>query len=221
MSAYPLTSLIARRAAAAARPLHTHLRPAERFRRVDQRIRAFEDLAVHWLTAHSIAILRVSLGAVFLGFGLLKFLPGVSPAQDLVEHTTDILTLGLVPGPVALVGVAALECVIGLCLISGRGLRAAVYMLGVQLIGILSPVVLLAARLFDGPHGAPTLEGQYVLKDVILVGAALVIASTVGGARLTRAPESHPENEEARVSAPAQPPPYPCSHQQGELRCST
>lgn len=193
MSAYPLTSLIARRAAAAARPVHARLRPAERFRRADQRVRAFEDLAVRWLTAHSIAFLRVSLGAVFLSFGLLKFFPGVSPAQNLVEHTTDILTLGLVPGPVALVGVAALECVIGLCLISGRCLRAAVYMLSVQLIGILSPVVLLAARLFDGPHGAPTLEGQYVLKDVILVGAALVIASTVGGARLTRASESHPE----------------------------
>ena len=190
MSAIPLSSLIARRAAAAARPVHTRLRPAERFARVDARVRAIEDVAVHWLVAHSIAILRVSLGAVFLAFGLLKFFPGVSPAQDLVVHTTDILTLGLVPGPVALVGVAALECVIGLCLISGRGLRAAVYMLSVQLIGILSPVVLLAARLFDGPHGAPTLEGQYVLKDVILVGAALVIASTVGGARLTRASAS-------------------------------
>lgn len=186
MSAYPLTSLIARRAAAAARPVQTRLRPAERLARVDERVRAIEDVAVQWLIAHSIAILRVSLGAVFFAFGLLKFFPGVSPAQDLVEHTTDILTLGLVPGPVALVGVAALECAIGLCLISGRGLRAAVYLLSVQLIGILSPVVLLAARLFDGPHGAPTLEGQYVLKDVILVGAALVIAATVGGARLTR-----------------------------------
>lgn len=175
MSAYPLTNFLVRRAAA------------------DQRMRALEDLAIRWLIAHSIAILRISLGVVFLGFGALKFFPGVSPAQDLVEHTTAILTLGLVPGPVALVGVATLESVIGLCLISGRGLRGAVYLLGIQLIGILSPVVLLAARLFDGPHGAPTLEGQYVLKDVILVGAALVIASTVGGARLTRTPDAGAE----------------------------
>jgi uncharacterized membrane protein YphA (DoxX/SURF4 family) len=173
MSAFPVTAFIARGAAAATRP-------------VDARLRDAEELAERWLIAHSIAILRVSLGAVFLGFGALKFFPGVSPAQDLVERTTDILTLGLIPGSVALVGVATLECVIGLCLISGRSLRLAIYLLGVQLIGILSPVVLLAARLFDGPHGAPTLEGQYVLKDVILVGAALVIASTVGGARLTR-----------------------------------
>jgi putative oxidoreductase len=188
MSAFPLTHLIARRAAAAARPVHARLRNARRLAAANVRIRTLEEMAVCWLVAHSIAILRVSLGAVFLGFGLLKFFPGVSPAQDLVEHTAAILTLGLIPGPVALVGVATLECVIGLCLIIGRGVRVAVYLLCVQLIGILSPVVLLAARLFDGPHGAPTLEGQYVLKDVILVGAALVIASSAGGARLTRDP---------------------------------
>jgi uncharacterized membrane protein YphA (DoxX/SURF4 family) len=193
MSAYPVTNFIARRAAAAARPVHSRLRAASGRAGVDARIRAMEELAFRWLIAHSIAILRVSLGAVFFGFGLLKFFPGVSPAQDLVEHTTDILTLGLIPGPVALVGVATLECLIGLCLITGRGVRAAVYMLSVQLVGILSPVVLLAARLFDGPHGAPTLEGQYVLKDVILVGAALVIASTVGGGRLTRHADDQPE----------------------------
>jgi len=70
MSAYPPTSFIARRAAAATRPMHSRLRGV---RDVDQRIRAMEELAVHWLIAHSIAILRVTLGAVFFGFGLLKF----------------------------------------------------------------------------------------------------------------------------------------------------
>jgi hypothetical protein len=66
----------------------------------------------------------------------------------------------------------------------GRALRGAVYLLGVQLVGIMSPIVLLPGRLFAGPHGAPTLEGQYVLKDVIIVGAALVLAATLGGGRL-------------------------------------
>jgi putative oxidoreductase len=190
MSAYPVTNFIARRAAAAARPLHGRLHSALRERRVGERLHAVEELTSRWLIAHSITALRVSLGAVFFGFGLLKFFPGVSPAQNLVEHTTDVLTLGLVPGSVALVGVAALECVIGLCLLTGRGVRTAVYLLSVQLIGILSPLVLFAPRLFDGPHGAPTLEGQYVLKDVILVGAALVIAATIRGGRLTRRSES-------------------------------
>lgn len=133
----------------------TPLRPGERLDRLDA-------AAHRWLLAHSIALLRVSLGAVFLGFGVLKLFPGVSPAQNLVEATTHILTFGLLPGSVALFGVAVLECTIGLCLISGRALRGAIYLLGIQLVGILSPVVLLAPRLFMGPHNAPTLEGQYV-----------------------------------------------------------
>jgi len=161
------------------------VRHTARVRGISVRLRAIEAACQRWLIAYSIAFLRVSLGAVFLFFGGLKFFPGVSPAQNLVEQTAEILTLGLVPGAVALVAVAASECIIGLCLISGRALRPAVYLLGVQLIGILSPLLLLSGRLFDGVHGAPTLEGQYVLKDVILLGAALVLAATLGGGRLT------------------------------------
>lgn len=123
------------------------------------------------------ALLRMSLGAVFLGFGVLKFFPGVSPAQDLAVTTTRLLTLGLVPDAAALVGVAVLECTIGVCLlVGGRLLRPALVLLVPQLAGILSPLVLLPHRLFAGPHHAPTLEGQYVLKDVILAAAVLVVA---------------------------------------------
>jgi len=96
---------------------------------------------------------------------------------------------------------ATLECAIGLLLIVGRGLRLAVYLLFGELIGILSPVVLLSGRLFAGPHGAPTLEGQYVLKDVVLVAAAMVVtAGSFRGGRLVRAevwpiPASPPREE--------------------------
>ncbi len=172
------------RAAAAALPARARLPGAEAVADVAARLRAIEATCQRWLIAYSIAILRVSVGLVFLGFGLLKFFPGVSPAQNLVEATTHILTFGLVPGAIALAAVATLECVIGLCLITGRGMRGAVYLLGIQLIGILSPIVLLPGRLFSGAGIAPTLEGQYVLKDIIIVGAALVIAATLGGARL-------------------------------------
>jgi len=165
------------------------------------RLDELDRIAHRWLVAHSIALLRMSLGAVFLGFGALKLFPGVSPAESLVVATTNILTFGLVPGPVALACVAVLECVIGACLISGRALRAAVSLLAVQLVGILSPVVLLAARLFDGPHHAPTLEGQYVLKDIILVTATLVIAATLRGGRLMTGDLAAPRPPRARPPA--------------------
>lgn len=117
----------------------------------------------------------------------MKFFPGVSPAENLTKTATNLLTFGLVPGEVSIVMVATLECFIGLALISGRLMRLAVWLLALEFVGILSPVVLLPGRLFAGPHHAPTLEGQYVLKDVILVAAGMVIAAaTFRGGRLVR-----------------------------------
>jgi len=180
MSAFPIPTAITRFVSARTEPV----RCSPSLAATAARARELEAACHRWLVAYSIAILRVSVGAVFLGFGALKFFPGVSPAESLVEATTHILTFGLIPGGVALVGVAVLETVIGLCLLLGRGMRAAGLLLVVQLGGILSPIVLLPGRLFSGAGIAPTLEGQYVLKDIIIVGAALVLAASIGGARL-------------------------------------
>ena len=177
---------IARRVGASAQPVRARaIADVQVVEGLRARLETLEAAIHRWLVAYSIAALRVSLGAVFLGFGFLKFFPGVSPAQGLAEATMQHLTFGLIPQPVAIILIATLECVVGLCLITGRCVRGAVYLLGINLLGILSPIVLLTGRLFSGPHGAPTLEGQYVLKDIILVGAALVLASTLRGGRLT------------------------------------
>jgi uncharacterized membrane protein YkgB len=134
-----------------------------------------------WLTRYSISLLRISLGLVILGLGVLKYFPGVSPAENLVKATVHVMTFGLVPsmGVIAMVVTATLECFIGISLIIRRGLRATIYLLFLWVLGILSPIVLLPHRLFTGPHHAPTLEGQYVLKDLILFAASLVIATTL------------------------------------------
>jgi uncharacterized membrane protein YphA (DoxX/SURF4 family) len=171
----------------------THAEVRRREDRVALRTFAMVDAgeaAVHrWLMRYSIIALRISMGAVYLGFGVLKYFPGASPAESLALATTHMLSFGLVPAVipngVVMVLLATLECTIGLVLITGRWLRVAIYLLGGHLVGILSPAVLLAGREFAGPHHMPTLEGQYVLKDVILVAVAMVIATTVRGSALT------------------------------------
>jgi len=110
-----------------------------------------------WLQRYSVALLRISMGAVIFGFGILKYFPGVSPAEDLILATTDLLTFGLVPGRVALVLFATVECAIGLSLITRWRLHSSIYLLVLWVVGILSPVVLLPGRLFSGPYHAPTL----------------------------------------------------------------
>lgn len=145
---------------------------------------AIELQAARWLARHSVDLLRISLGLIFLGFGVLKFFPGVSPAEGLASQTFSILTFGLVPHGVAMVLIAALETTIGLLLLSGRGLRLALALLAVQMVGILSPIVLLPGEMFRTDPIAPTLAGQYVLKDLILAAAALVVAAKALGAEM-------------------------------------
>jgi uncharacterized membrane protein YkgB len=170
-----------------------------------------EGVVHRWLVIHSISVLRVTMGLVFLGFGVLKFFPGVSPAEPLVEATITVMTDGLVPPTVGLVVTALLECAIGISLLLHRWVRLTVYLLVGELLGILSPIVLLPGRMFSGPHHAPSLEGQYVLKDIVLVAAAMVIATQFRGARIV-APEGWTMLDgppAAETSSPATPRPAP------------
>ena len=137
-----------------------------------------------WLIGHSLAVLRVSMGVVFLVFGALKFFPGVSPAQELATRTTEALTFGLVPAGVSLVMVAVLECAIGVGLIWGRNMRLVLMLLAFQMVGAMSPLLLFAGELFSGPYHAPTLEAQYILKDVVLISVGLVLGATLHGGRI-------------------------------------
>jgi putative oxidoreductase len=168
---------------------------------ITDRFVAVENTLHGALVRHGITALRLTVGAVFLGFGFLKFFPGVSPAQGLAIRTIDLLTFGLVPWQVGIVAIAVLECFIGICLLANRWMRLAIWLLALELVGVLAPVALLTGRLFSGPHHAPTLEGQYVLKDVILVAAAMVIAAgTFRGGRLVR---DEPQPVRASSRAPS------------------
>ncbi|MGI8649547.1 MAG: DoxX family protein [Rubrobacter sp.] len=159
-----------------------------------------------WLVRYSITILRVSLGAIFLGFGLLKFFPGLSPAAELATSTTSVLTFGLIPASVSIFLVATLECVIGLGLISGRFMRLVLLLLGFQMLGAMSPLLLFTGQLFSGPFHAPTLEAQYVIKDVVLIGAGLVIGATLHGGRIVTERVRRAEDYRRYGSNVSQPP---------------
>ena len=109
------------------------------FTRFDQ----FDTRLNRWLVTHSIGLLRVAMGGMFVLFGVLKFFPGVSPIEDLATRTTAALSFGLVTGTAAMTTIAALECVIGLCFLTGRFLRIGVWLLGANVgchvaVGIVS-----------------------------------------------------------------------------------
>lgn len=165
----------------------------ERFDRLDTSIN-------QWLVAHSIYLLRICLGLVFVGFGVLKFFPGISPIEDLATRTTTVLTLGTFSGHYAMDFVAALECIIGVCFLTGRFLRVGVWLMAVQMIGAMSPLLFFTGELFPGKLHAPTLAAQYIIKDIILIAAGMVIASTWTGARIVAETRSLRSTLRSRVA---------------------
>jgi uncharacterized membrane protein YphA (DoxX/SURF4 family) len=137
-----------------------------------------------WMARHGLVLLRVSVGVAFLWFGALKFFPGLSPAHDLALRTIGKLTLGLVPAPTAIFILATWEVVIGLGLLLGIFLRATLLLLFLQMLGTLTPLFFFPAEAFTRIPYAPTLEGQYIIKNLVLISAGIVLGATVRGGRL-------------------------------------
>jgi uncharacterized membrane protein YphA (DoxX/SURF4 family) len=133
------------------------------------------------MARYGILLLRVSMGIVFLWFGVLKFFPGLSPATDLATRTIEQLTFGLIPPEVSIIILAAWECLIGLGLILGVFMRATLLLLFVQMMGTITPLFLFPEETFTAFPYAPTLEGQYIIKNMVLISAGIVIGSTVRG----------------------------------------
>jgi uncharacterized membrane protein YphA (DoxX/SURF4 family) len=152
------------------------------FDRIDTRITT-------WMAKNGIVVLRVSLGIVFLWFGVLKFFPNLSPAQDLATRTIEMLTFGIVKGNVSIPLLALWESVIGLGLIFGRYMRVILLLLLVQMIGTITPLFLFPNEAFLRFPFAPTLEGQYIVKNIVLISAGIVIGATVRGGRLIADPK--------------------------------
>ena len=141
-----------------------------------------------WMAKHGVTFSRLALGIVFFWFGALKFFPGLSPAEQLAGRTIERITFGMVTPNVAVPILATWECVIGLGLFSGVALRATLLLLFVQMLGTLLPLALFPAETFTKFPLAPSLEGQYIIKNVVLISAAIVVGATVRGGRLVAKP---------------------------------
>jgi uncharacterized membrane protein YphA (DoxX/SURF4 family) len=152
------------------------------FERIDRPI-------TRWMAKNGVLLLRISVGIVFVWFGVLKFVPGLSAADSLATRTIDILTFGMVPPAISRVVLAAWEVAIGLGLLSGKLLRVTLLLLFVQMAGTITPLVLFIDETWKIPFLVPTLEGQYIIKNLVLISAGLVIGATVRGGGLSYKPD--------------------------------
>src|SRR3990172_4054704 len=138
-----------------------------------------------WMANNGVQLLRLSLGGIFLWFGVLKFFPGLSPALTLAGNTIATLSFGLLSPQAAVLILAVWESLIGIGLISGVFLRATLLLLWLQMLGTITPLFLFPELCFTSFPLVPTLEGQYIIKNAVLISAGIVIVATVRGGRLT------------------------------------
>lgn len=137
------------------------------FQEIDRHIAGF-------MTKYGVVALRWAVGIVFIWFGALKLFPGMSPAEELVKNTVYFFDpewffpfLGV------------WEMVIGLFLLIRPLVRVAIFLLFLQMPGTFLPLLLLPGACFtDFPFGL-TMEGQYIIKNLVIISAALVVGGTV------------------------------------------
>ncbi len=141
------------------------------FVKIDQSIAGF-------MRRWGVPALRISLGVIFIWFGLLKPL-GLSPAEPLVRATVGWMPLLSTNAWVALIG--WWEVAIGVAFLFQRTIRIAIGLLALQMVGTFMPLVLLPQVTFQpGLYPiAPTMEGQYIVKNLLIISAALVVGGTV------------------------------------------
>lgn len=117
--------------------------------------------------------LRISLAIVFIWFGALKPFR-LSPADEIIERTVYWFD------PDWFIPVLGIwEVLIGVCLLWRPLIRVAILLLFLQMPGTFLPLVVLPETCFIRIPWAPTLEGQYIIKNLVLISAALVVGSTV------------------------------------------
>jgi len=148
-------------------------------RRSVKRIATANTTIIEWKARNGMNILRVSLGIIFFWFGMLKFFHGLSAAEAIAGKTVLKLSFGYVKPAVSLPILACLECIIGLGLIFKRRLSVILVLLYFQMAGTALPLFFFPDETWTANLFAPTLLGQYIIKNIVLLSAGILISTTI------------------------------------------
>lgn len=126
-----------------------------------------------WMYKYGKPLLRYSLAIIFIWFGYLKVI-GASPAAELVAKTAFWFD-----ADIFIIVLGVWEMLIGLFLCFKPLLRIAILLLFLQMPGTFLPLVLFPEVCFENFPLELTMEGQYIIKNLILISAAIVVGGTL------------------------------------------
>lgn len=120
-------------------------------------------------------LLGWSVGIVFFWFGFLKLFPLSSPAEAIAGATIETLTFGIVQPDISLVALAAAEMILGMMLGLGIYRRVMAPIAAVHIAFTFSPMLIFPDQTFGNSFLEFTLLGQYIFKNLVILGALVAI----------------------------------------------
>ncbi len=120
--------------------------------------------------------MRSALFIVFFWFGLLKVL-GLSPAETLVQNLFEH-TIPFVSFPTFLTFFGFLEMLIGALFLLPKATRGVIPLLFLHMLTTALPLIMLPEVTWSAPF-VPTLVGQYIIKNVVIIAGAMSIAGSI------------------------------------------
>lgn len=125
-----------------------------------------------------VRLMHIALGINFLWFGMLKFFPGLSPAETLAALTIQKLTFGLIYPPLSVKMLAVWEIIVGIGFLSGQFVPFFIRLFMVHMVLTFTPLFLFPELCFSHPPYALTIVGQYIIKNLVFIGAGALICHT-------------------------------------------
>lgn len=120
-------------------------------------------------------LLSWSIGIAYLWFGLLKFFPHLSPAEGVAGETITLLTFHLIPKGTSVFLLAIWETLLGILLLLNYRKRWVIILGLAHMICTFAPLFLMSDACFNRHFYSPSLLGQYILKNLIIISALLVL----------------------------------------------
>ncbi|MFW3441827.1 doxx family protein [Aliarcobacter butzleri] len=124
---------------------------------------------------NTIKLMRLSLGIIFVWYGMLKFFPTLSPAEDLAIKTIDIMFFHLIDGSLSIKLLAILEVAIGIGFLSGYYIKLVTIIFLGHMLCTFAPLFILPELSFTHAPYAFTLVGQYIVKNIVFILVGVMI----------------------------------------------
>ena len=156
--------------------------------------------ASDWNARNGLNMLRWSLGIIFFWFGVIKFFPGLSEAEEIASRTISWLSFGKISAAYSMPLLGTLECLIGIGFFFHKWMHITLILLLFQMLGACLPLLIFRDDTWTEYFFVPTLLGQYIIKNCVLISAGIVMGATMRGGGLVSNADAKKVFEEKEVS---------------------